>query len=98
MQERNWGRIIWVGPLTAKTLEQADGDLDRILGLGMFGLVKAMSGELGRHAITCNSVLTDISGGDEGAAATVAFLASARASFVTGTVTAIDGGAGKGIF
>jgi NAD(P)-dependent dehydrogenase (short-subunit alcohol dehydrogenase family) len=99
MQAKRWGRVIWVGPLAAKTMDQPEGDMERIVGLGMFGLLKAMSGELGRDAITCNSVLVGSDPSDfDGAAATVAFLASSPAAFVTGTVTAIDGGASKGIF
>lgn len=97
MAERGYGRIIWVGPLEARQRGREAGDLAGLVGLGALGLIKAMSGELGPHGITCNSVLWDGQDVESAAAATV-FLASRPSGYVTGVAISIDGGKSESVF
>lgn len=97
MAKRGGGRIVWIGPIEARQRGAASGDLDGLVGLGALGLLRAMAGELGPDAITCNSILWD--GRDiESTAATALFLASKTSSYVSGTALTIDGGSGEGLF
>lgn len=97
MTARKSGRLVWLGPLSAKTLGDANDTNDVISGLGALGLIKAIAGEYGPHNITCNAVLYD----DPAHASiteTAAFLVSDAASYVTGVAIAVDGGASAGAF
>lgn len=108
MKENGWGRLIVVGPIEAKAITQSMNDLDRVVGLGLLGMQKAISGEFGPNGVTCNSVLCDLSPGDpqihrkedliRNAAAAVSYLASPRADYLTGVTIAVDGGRTKGVF
>jgi NAD(P)-dependent dehydrogenase (short-subunit alcohol dehydrogenase family) len=106
MQAENWGRLIFVGPVEAKAFTTRSADLDRAVGLAILGMQKALSGEVGAHAITANSVLwesvppahstrADVL---DALGATVAYLASPYADFLTGVTIAVDGAAPRGTF
>jgi NAD(P)-dependent dehydrogenase (short-subunit alcohol dehydrogenase family) len=106
MENARYGRLILVGPIEIKTMTGRDAALDRTIGLGLLGMMKALSGEVGPEAITCNSVLVDLDPADPSerdtligsAAATVAYLASPHASFLTGLVIGVDRARSGSIF
>lgn len=98
MEARGAGRLLLLGPVEIKSMTGRDAALDRTIGLGLLGLMKALSGEVGPQGITCNSVLLDPvpANPDEvgeliaSAAATACYLASPRAAFLTGLVIGVD--------
>jgi 3-oxoacyl-[acyl-carrier protein] reductase len=97
------GRLIWVGPLGAKWLGEGVDGTDSVVGLGALGMHKTIAGELGQFGITANSVLWDPnrSPGEDvprSVAATVTYLASENAAYVSGSVIAVDGGMFPGVF
>jgi NAD(P)-dependent dehydrogenase (short-subunit alcohol dehydrogenase family) len=100
------GRLILVGPIEIKTMTGRQAPLDRIAGLGLLGMMKALSGEVGPDAITCNSVLIDLAPPDPAeraaliasAAAAVSYLASPHANFLTGLVVGVDRARSGSIF
>jgi 3-oxoacyl-[acyl-carrier protein] reductase len=103
MKERGFGRFVWTGPIEAKQLSDHGGDIDTVVGMGALGLHKVIAGEMGPFGVTANTVLwdRDAGGGDELAeavGASVAWLSSEPAAYVTGFVLAVDAGRGRGLF
>ncbi len=105
MQARGFGRFLFVGPVEAKAMTARSADLDRTVGLAVLGLMKAMSGELGPHGVTCNAILWD--SGRTGAersriltatGAMTAYLASPLSGFLTGLVVGVDDARQGGVF
>jgi 3-oxoacyl-[acyl-carrier protein] reductase len=133
MQQRKWGRIIFITSLTVK---QPAGNLflSNVIRTGLSGLCKSLSNEFATDNILVNSVLPGYTlterlevlsesqakargvskeaimaeweqavpmrrlGKPEELAALIAFLASERASYITGTCTLVDGGFVKGLY
>ena len=106
MEAARHGRLILVGPIEAKTMSHREVALERTVGLGLLGMLKALSGEVGPSAITCNAVLIDLDPADPAhreavvasAAATVCYLASPHAAFLTGLVVGVDAARSGSIF
>ena len=129
MRARKWGRILTIQSVSVK--QPVDGLLlSNAVRPGVAGLVKTLSGDLGKDNILINAVCpgrimtdrflggakqaglpvdeyvakasTDIPLGRVGTpeefANVVVFLASERASYVTGVSIQVDGGVVKGIF
>jgi 3-oxoacyl-[acyl-carrier protein] reductase len=104
MKAQRHGRLVIVAPLAAKHVV-ADAELDSIVSLGLLGMQKALSGEVGPFEVTANAVLWDELAALEGpggtaetVAAAVAFLCSEPAAFLTGVALAVDGGRSPGMF
>lgn len=100
MKAQRHGRLVVVAPAAARTVVHG-ADLDSIATLGLLGLQKSISGELGPHEITVNSVLWE--GGADGGlmdsvANTVAYFCSEPAAFLTGTTISVDGAGNPGMF
>lgn len=98
MEERHWGRLIWIGSAQAKSIDGADDELDAITSLGMMGLHKVVTAEEAPHNVTANTVLRGGDATDEDVANTVAFLCSEGAGYLSGTTIVVDGGAGSAVF
>lgn len=102
MRERGWGRLIAVLPSDAKALFRDDADLQRIDGLGVLGMSKALAGEMGESGVTANCILWDarLSAADaaHGIAGTTTFLASVNAAYLTGGTLTLDGGQAEGMY
>ncbi len=105
MTKRGEGRLIFVGPVEAKAMTGRDADVERAVGIGVLGMMKALSGEVGPHAVTCNSLLWDslpIGEGRvrilDGLGAGAAYFASPLSEFLTGLVIAVDEGRQGGVF
>lgn len=103
MARSGFGRLIWAGPTEAKVLTGRRAEIDTVVGIGALGLHKTLSGELGPHGITVNSVLWDEDAGGpeavaQAVAASVAFFASEPAAYLTGCVVAVDAGLNPGVF
>lgn len=98
MQDRGWGRLVWIGSAQAKSINADDDELDTIRSLGMMGLHKVVTAEEAPQNITANTVLWggDVTG-DE-VAATVAFVCSQGAGYLSGVTIVVDGGAGSAVF
>jgi 3-oxoacyl-[acyl-carrier protein] reductase len=106
MRERHWGRIVNVG--SSSTREPIPGlNLSNAHRMATVGFLKTLAREVAADGITVNNVATgkfaterlaDNAGSLEAAeeharqAIPVAFLASNRAAYITGTVIPIDGG------
>jgi len=104
MKAQRHGRLVVVAPAAARTVV-AGADLDSIVALGLLGLQKSLSGELGPYEITANSVLwegeaiaTSQDGLMEGVADAVAYLCSEPAAFLTGTTITVDRARNPGMF
>lgn len=106
MEAARQGRLILVGPIEAKTMGNREAALERTVGMGLLGMLKALSGEVGPNAVTCNAVLIDHDPADPiyseavitSAAATVCYLASPHAAFLTGLVVGVDAARSGSIF
>jgi NAD(P)-dependent dehydrogenase (short-subunit alcohol dehydrogenase family) len=107
MEAARHGRLILLGPIEIKTMTGREAAaLDRTIGLGLLGMLKALSGEVGPNAVTCNAVLVDLAPLDASArdamiasaAATVCYLASPHAAFLTGLVIGVDRARSGSIF
>jgi len=105
MKERGSGRLIFVGPVEAKAITGRDADIDRAVGLGVLGMMKAVSGEVGPYGVTVNSLLWDSAPQGEartrildGLGAGAAYFASPLSNFLTGLAIAVDEGKHGGVF
>lgn len=102
MRERGWGRLIAVLSNDAKALAREDAEMQRINGLGILGMAKALSGEMGETGITVNCILWDPRLAPHevtrGIAGSAVFLASACAAYLTGTALTLDDGITEGMF
>lgn len=102
MRPRGWGRLIAVLPSDAKALYRDDADLQRIDGLGVLGMSKALAGEMGESGVTANCILWDArlpaAAAAHGIAGTATFLASVNAAYLTGGTLTIDGGQSEGMY
>jgi 3-oxoacyl-[acyl-carrier protein] reductase len=98
MIENEWGRFVWVGSAQAKSVDAEEDELNSIVTLGMLGLNKVLTGENARYGITANTVLRTGSVADDEVAATVAFLCSTGAGYLSGVTVTVDGGAGSAVF
>lgn len=97
MTARSWGRFIWVGTAASRSLDADDDEVDAVVTLAMRAASKVVASEAGVDGITANAVLH---GGDATAdhvAATVGFLCSEGAGYVTGVTIAVDGGVGSAV-
>ena len=98
MLDQKWGRFIWVGSAQAKSVDAEADELAAMASLGMLGLHKVITGEVGSNAITANAVLRGGIATDEDVANAVTFLCSEGAAYLSGITITVDGGAGSGIF
>ncbi len=104
MKAQRHGRLIVVAPAAARTVVPG-ADLDSIVALGLLGLQKAVSGEVGPHDITANTVLwegeaaaAETPGLIENVANMVAYFASEPAAFLSGVTVTVDGARNPGMF
>lgn len=105
MLQASWGRCLFIGRAEAKRITTRAGALERCVSLGILGVQKALSGEVGGGGVTCNSVLWEPADDPseqaeriESAAAAATYLASPVSDFVTGVVITVDKGAPGGVF
>ncbi|MCW2526961.1 MAG: short-chain dehydrogenase [Pseudonocardiales bacterium] len=98
MTERKWGRFVYIGTAQAKSLDSEADELATLVSMGMLGLHKVVASEVGGDNITANAVLRGGPATDDDVAATVAFLCSEGAAYLTGTTIIVDGGAGSAMF
>ncbi|MDD2819295.1 MAG: hypothetical protein PHN51_10955 [Candidatus Nanopelagicales bacterium] len=98
MIDGKWGRFIWIGSAQAKSVDAEADELAAIASLGILGLNKVITGEVGSNGITANAVLRGGTATDEDVANAVTFLCSQGAAYLSGITITVDGGAGSGIF
>ncbi|MGX7680233.1 hypothetical protein ACSMXN_15175 [Jatrophihabitans sp. DSM 45814] len=98
MLENQWGRFVWIGTAQAKSVDAEQDELSAIVSLGMLGLHKVVTGEVGRNNITANAVLRGGQATDQDVADTVAFLCSVGAGYLSGVTISVDGGAGSAVY
>jgi hypothetical protein len=98
MTQQRWGRLVWIGSAQAKSVDAESDELGAIVSLGMLGLNKVVTGELGPSNITANAVLRGGTATDEQVADAVAFLCSEGASYLSGVTITVDGGSGSAIY
>ena len=98
MLELRWGRFVWIGSGQAKSVDAQEDELAAIASLGMLGLNKVVTGEVGSSGITANAVLRGGLAGDDDVADAVAFLCSDGAAYLSGITITVDGGVGSAIF
>ena len=98
MLANKWGRFIWVGSAQAKSVDAEADELAAVTSLGMLGLNKVVTGEVGSLCITAIAVLRGGIATDEDVALAVTFLCSGGAGYLSGITITVDGGAGSGIF
>ncbi|MDD2857840.1 MAG: hypothetical protein PHU75_04110 [Candidatus Nanopelagicales bacterium] len=98
MLAQQWGRFVWVGSSQAKSVDAEADELAAVASLGMLGLHKVVTGEVGPRGITANAVLRGGAATDEDVADAVTFLCSAGAAYLSGITITVDGGTGSAIF
>jgi len=98
MTTGGWGRLVWIGSAQAKSVDAEQDELGAVVSLGMLGLHKVVTSELGPGGVTANAVLRGGDATDEDVAAAAVFLCSAGAGFLSGITMVVDGGAGSGVF
>jgi 3-oxoacyl-[acyl-carrier protein] reductase len=98
MTSRRWGRFVWIGSAQARDVDADADELDAVVTLGMMGLHKVVTAEEGPSNITANVVLRGGDATDDDVAATVAYLCSEDAGYLSGVTITVDGGAGSAVF
>lgn len=98
MEERGWGRLVWIGSASAKSLDAQDDDLGAVISMAMMAAHKVITHELAPSGVTANAVLGGRAATDDDIAAAVAFLCSQGAAYLTGVTLTVDGGAGSAVF
>jgi NAD(P)-dependent dehydrogenase (short-subunit alcohol dehydrogenase family) len=98
MASRRWGRFVWVGSAQARAVDADTDELDAVVTLAMMGLHKVVTAEEGPSNITANVVLRGGDATDDDVAATVAYLCSEDAGYLSGVTITVDGGAGSAVF
>jgi 3-oxoacyl-[acyl-carrier protein] reductase len=101
MAARRWGRFVWVGSSASRSLDAAATGADEhaaVVALAMRAAGKVLASEVGQFNVTANSVLHGGDATPEDVAATVAFLCSDGAGYITGVTITVDGGAGTSMF
>jgi NAD(P)-dependent dehydrogenase (short-subunit alcohol dehydrogenase family) len=98
MEARRWGRLIWIGSAQAKSIDGNGDEFDAIRSLAVMGLHKVVTAEEAPHNVTANTVLRGGDASDDDIAATVTFLCSEGAAYLSGTTIVVDGGAGSAVF
>jgi len=93
-----WGRFVWIGSAGAKSLDADSNELGAMVSLAMTALNKVIRAEAGPAQVTANAVLAGGPATAADIAATVAFLCSEGAAYLTGVTVAVDGGAGSAVF
>ena len=98
MEANGWGRFVWVGPASAKSLDSYVDDLGAATSLAMLAVNKLVTSEDGASNLTANAVLYGGDASDEDVAAAVCFLCSEGAGYMSGVTITVDGGAGSAMF
>jgi hypothetical protein len=98
MEARRWGRFVWVGTASSRSLEADRDDLDLVATLGMRALHKVIAFDEGPVNVLANSVLSGAEATDDDVAAAVTFLCSEGAGYLTGVTLTVDGGVGAAMF
>jgi 3-oxoacyl-[acyl-carrier protein] reductase len=98
MEASGWGRFVWVGPASAKSLDSYVDDLGAATSLAMLAVNKLVTSEAGASNLTANAVLYGGDVSDEDVAAAVCFLCSEGAGYISGVTITVDGGAGSAMF
>jgi 3-oxoacyl-[acyl-carrier protein] reductase len=98
MQQQHWGRLVWVGTASSRSLDADHDDRDLVATLGMRALHKVIAFDEGPSNVLANTVLRDADASDDEIAAAVAFFCSEGAGYLTGVTLTIDGGAGSAVF
>ena len=98
MLAQKWGRLVWVGSAQAKSVDAEADELAAVVSLGMLGLNKVVTGEVGKSGITANAVLRGGPASDTDVADAVSFLCSEGAAYLSGITITVDGGAGSAVF
>lgn len=98
MTSDGWGRMVWIGSAQSKSVDAEHDELGAVVSLGMLGLHKVITSELGPGGVTANAVLRGGDATDEDVASAAVFLCSAGAGYLSGITMTVDGGAGSGVF
>jgi NAD(P)-dependent dehydrogenase (short-subunit alcohol dehydrogenase family) len=98
MEANKWGRLVWVGPASAKSVDSCDDDLGAATTLAMLAVNKQVTSEVGSSQVTANAVLYGGEASEKDVADAVCFLCSRGASYMTGVTITVDGGAGSAMF
>jgi 3-oxoacyl-[acyl-carrier protein] reductase len=98
MSSAGWGRLVWIGSAAAKSVDADDDELDAIASLAMMAAHKVIASEAGPTNVTANTVLRGGRATDDEVAATVAFLCSEGAGYMTGVTITVDGGVGSAMY
>jgi 3-oxoacyl-[acyl-carrier protein] reductase len=98
MIPNGWGRFVQIASSAAKSVTADVLDLDAMEGLSILALHKVVANEFGGRGITANTVLRASGVDPVAVGAAVAFLASERASYLTGLAVTVDAGAGASIY
>ena len=98
MARRGFGRFVWIGSAGARSVDSDSDELAAVVSLGMLGLHKVITGEVGQQNITANTVLRGEAAEDADVAHAVAFLCSGGASYLSGVAITVDGGIGSAVF
>jgi NAD(P)-dependent dehydrogenase (short-subunit alcohol dehydrogenase family) len=101
MRTRGWGRLVWVGTGASRSLD-GDGEhpdeLAAMVTLAMRAACKVAASEAGPDGVTANTVLAGGAATPDDIAASVAFLCSEGAGYITGVTITVDGGAGSAVY
>jgi NAD(P)-dependent dehydrogenase (short-subunit alcohol dehydrogenase family) len=98
MRTRRFGRFVWVGSATSRSLDAGDDEVDAVVTLAMRAINKVISSEAASANVTANAVLYGGDVTDDDVAAAAAFLCSEGAGYLTGVTITVDGGAGSSVF